>query len=298
MYCKKCGTEQKDGQKFCPKCGEPFLLEDGKANMNDYKKDLQDAKDKMATKVDELTQLGKEYAEKKVQPQLNDKIEAIKSVNWEEKKTKSINKIKDFFSDTNKLRKSTIIIALIAVLWFFIFNHGFSASWIWWLFSISFIIAAFYKTESKDEHDTLKKARWSFALALFLGLVFVFHGSGSSSSFGGFDVDNINVKASNDQDMEIIAKMGRIRGEINAILPQVDALYNAHQQHLARGFQYASSPAWGKWQDCRNRINDLWNEYIKLAQKLSGNNDDVIEEAEASKEKMNRAFMDMFTPQY
>ena len=98
--------------------------------------------------------------------------------------------------------------------------------------------------------------------------------------------------------MEIIAKMGRIRGEINAILTQVDALYNAHQQHLARGFQYASSPAWGKWQDCRNRINDLWNEYIKLAQKLSGNNDDVIEEAEASKEKMNRAFMDMFTPQY
>lgn len=24
MYCKKCGTEQKPGQKFCPKCGTPF----------------------------------------------------------------------------------------------------------------------------------------------------------------------------------------------------------------------------------------------------------------------------------
>lgn len=24
MYCKKCGTEQKQGQKFCPKCGTPF----------------------------------------------------------------------------------------------------------------------------------------------------------------------------------------------------------------------------------------------------------------------------------
>ena len=25
MYCKKCGTEQCEGQKFCPKCGTPFL---------------------------------------------------------------------------------------------------------------------------------------------------------------------------------------------------------------------------------------------------------------------------------
>ena len=26
MYCKKCGTEQKDGQKFCPNCGAPFVV--------------------------------------------------------------------------------------------------------------------------------------------------------------------------------------------------------------------------------------------------------------------------------
>lgn len=25
MYCKKCGTEQKEGQKSCPKCGTPFV---------------------------------------------------------------------------------------------------------------------------------------------------------------------------------------------------------------------------------------------------------------------------------
>lgn len=24
MYCKKCGTKQQDGQKFCPKCGTPY----------------------------------------------------------------------------------------------------------------------------------------------------------------------------------------------------------------------------------------------------------------------------------
>lgn len=32
MYCKKCGTEQKNGQKFCPKCGTPFVTLD-----NDFK---------------------------------------------------------------------------------------------------------------------------------------------------------------------------------------------------------------------------------------------------------------------
>ncbi len=25
MFCKKCGTEQRDGQKFCPKCGTPYV---------------------------------------------------------------------------------------------------------------------------------------------------------------------------------------------------------------------------------------------------------------------------------
>lgn len=29
MYCKKCGTEQKSGQKFCPKCGTPFVVMEG-----------------------------------------------------------------------------------------------------------------------------------------------------------------------------------------------------------------------------------------------------------------------------
>lgn len=30
MYCTKCGTEQHEGQKFCPKCGTPFLDESQK----------------------------------------------------------------------------------------------------------------------------------------------------------------------------------------------------------------------------------------------------------------------------
>ena len=27
MYCIKCGTKQEEGEKFCPKCGTPFIVE-------------------------------------------------------------------------------------------------------------------------------------------------------------------------------------------------------------------------------------------------------------------------------
>lgn len=292
MFCKKCGTEQKDGQRFCPKCGEPFLDENGKPYLKGFKKDMQDAKDKLASKVDELTQQGKKLVDEKVQPHLNEKIDELKKVDWEGKKNESVKSIEGFFSNTDKLRKATIGIAIIAVLWFFIFNHGFSASWTWWLFAIAFVVAAFYKMEAKNERDALNKARWSLALSVFLGLIFIFN-SPSSSSMGDMS-DDVGIEANNDHDMEILTKMSQIRGEIKSILPTVEALYQAHQQHIAQGRQYASSPAWGRWQDCNKRIDDLWNEYIKLARQLSGNNDDVIDEAKESKRTMDKAFMDMF----
>ena len=30
MYCEKCGKEQKEGQKFCPQCGTPFVQQEEK----------------------------------------------------------------------------------------------------------------------------------------------------------------------------------------------------------------------------------------------------------------------------
>ena len=334
MFCKKCGKEQKDGQKFCPRCGEPFLDENGKPYLKGLRKDMQEAKAKMASKVDDLTQRGKklvdengkpilrgigkgvldtkddvismtkelsqqskQFLEEKVRPQLNNKIKEIKKYDWGKKKTKIINKVQDFFSDVNKLRGVTIFIAIIAVLWFFGFNHGFSASWIWWTIAIVLIVAAFNKVD-KSEANALRTARWALVLTIVLSLVLITHNSTKSSPFGNFDIDSINVNASNDRDMVILDEMTRIRGEINSILPQVEALYNAHQQHMAQGLPYATTPAWGRWQDLNTKIDNLWNKYIMLAQKLSGNNDDVIEEARESKRTMDNAFNDMFGPHY
>ena len=296
MYCKKCGTEQKDGQKYCPKCGEPFLDENGKPYLKGIRKDLQDAKDKLASKADELTQQGKKLVEEKVQPQLTDKIDELKKVDWEGKKNDSLKTMEGFFSNADKLRKATIAVAVFAVLWFFVFNHGFSASWTWWLFAIVFVVAAFYKAESKDKVDELNKARWSLGLAVLLGFVFLFH-SPSSSSFGDIEVDEINVKASNAQDEEVILKMARIMGEIKSTLPQVEALYNVHRQFLAQGGNPNFSPAWGKWQDLYDKINKLWDEYIGLARQLE-NGDEIIQEAKEKKRIMNKSFDEMFVPNY
>ena len=34
MYCKKCGTKQMQGQKFCPNCGTAYIVEDASANID------------------------------------------------------------------------------------------------------------------------------------------------------------------------------------------------------------------------------------------------------------------------
>ena len=218
-------------------------------------------------------------------------ITNLKSVDWEEKKVKTINILQNFFSDSDKLRKATIWIAIIAVLWFFVFNHGFSSSWTWWLFAIAFVIGAFYKIEAKDKIDELNKARWSFGIAVILGFVFLFH-SPRNDAFGDFD-DDINVEANSSSEEQILMKMSNIKAEIRSLLPEVEELYNMHQQHMARGGMDLNSPAWGRWQEYHDRINRLWDEYISLARQLS-DNEDIIQEAKESKRTMDRAFSEMF----
>lgn len=295
MYCKKCGTEQKEGQKFCPKCGEPYLVAKDTPIQNGDEDGGKKAKDSLAVKAEELSQKGKAFIEEKVQPQIKEKVEEFKKIDWEEKKNESVKNAQIFFSDKNKMRKATIWISIISVLWFFIFRRGFSASWYWWLFAILFISAALYKVETKDDDDALKKTRWSLLLSIFIGIVFVFYSPRNSSSLGNTNDSEIDVKAKNPQEEETVMRMANIYGEIKSLLPKVEALYNAHRQHLANGAPHYTSPAWGKWQDCRNKINSLWDEYIRLAKSLD-DNEEIIEEAEKKRRVMNKSMDEMFVP--
>ena len=44
MFCKKCGFEQKPGQKFCPNCGEPFI-EREKLYLNEFDRNTMNGED-------------------------------------------------------------------------------------------------------------------------------------------------------------------------------------------------------------------------------------------------------------
>ncbi len=126
MFCKKCGTKQKDGQKFCPKCGEPYLDENGKPYLKGVRKDIQDAKEKLTSKVDELTQQGKKLIDEKVQPQLNDKIEGLRNADWDKKKKKASSFINDVYRRYANARTTTkaFLIGCVILLLFLLFGKS------------------------------------------------------------------------------------------------------------------------------------------------------------------------------
>ena len=90
MYCKKCGTEQKEGQKFCPKCGEPFIEENEKSHADEFKKYAQNA------------------------------VDEFKKIDWNEKKEKTSSFIKEFINNPNKISLATKVVACLFALCFFV----------------------------------------------------------------------------------------------------------------------------------------------------------------------------------
>ena len=186
MFCKKCGTEQKDGQKFCPRCGEPFLDENGKPYLKGIKKDMLDAKDKLTSKAEKLTQQGKKLVDEKLQPQLNEKIEKIKTTDWRKKLTEASSYIVDFVKDINKMRIVTKILACISVLWFFS-KVGFSASILWYVLIAAILFLAFKEPKAiKDGPKTSKFIYIGTCLVLILITAFGApqKGSGNFSIWG------------------------------------------------------------------------------------------------------------------
>ncbi len=188
MYCKKCGTEQHDGQKFCPKCGEPFLDENGKPYLKGFKKDMLDAKEKMASKVDELTQQGKSLVNEKIQPQLDEKLNEFKEVNWTEKKTSVLS----YINNPDKVGQLTKIIACLFIFWFFI-KIGFSVSFIYYMIIAAIALIAFMGIPKLQKG--LKSRYISLATCAVLMLIIVLGGlKGSGNEIGTDSSDTDSVQ--------------------------------------------------------------------------------------------------------
>lgn len=124
MYCKNCGTQQKDGQKFCPKCGNPFAVKE-----NCVEERLKDHLTIKATKS----------KKKESSPIEND---SSQSINQEDNTEKSDVRILTPKEKKNALRiaRLGVFVIIVAIILTFV-NAGFFFSFWWYviLFVLAFI---------------------------------------------------------------------------------------------------------------------------------------------------------------
>lgn len=169
MFCKKCGKEQKDGQKFCPKCGEPFLDENGKPYLKGFRKGVQDTKDDVVSKTKEISQRGKKFVDERVRPQLSNTIESLKTTDWHEKKEDVSSQLKDFLNNPSKLGTITKAISILFVVLFFL-KTGFSISVLWY-FVIGALLFIAFKGISFLKYDRLKSQYITTACCILLMII-------------------------------------------------------------------------------------------------------------------------------
>ncbi len=143
MFCKKCGHEREKSEKFCPVCGEPFLDENGNPYPRGVKKDFLNAKEKLNSRVNDISQKGKKQFEEKIRPQLNKTAENLNHTDWKERKLAAKSAITSFCKDANKVALCLKIASMAFLLWFFVFKAGFAVSPVWYLLALFILYMAF-----------------------------------------------------------------------------------------------------------------------------------------------------------
>ncbi|MBR2777733.1 MAG: zinc-ribbon domain-containing protein [Prevotella sp.] len=136
MYCKKCGTEQKEGQKFCPKCGTPYMnveQDDGQNYRNDIVVVVEKSQDAMETTDDEKTQ--GTYAD--------NKTDGAQPLNPNEEKK------------VLRIAKAGMWIILIAIVLTFVrAGFGFSFWWYLYLIIMAFVAFVFWITSNSKVRES------------------------------------------------------------------------------------------------------------------------------------------------
>ena len=114
MFCKKCGTEQKGGQKYCPKCGTPFIDMGQEEVMNSKKESIV-----------EIRKRTKEPVEKEqIQEQINEN---------QTNDTRPLNPDKE--KKVARIAKAGMWIIVIAIVFTFV-RAGFGFSFWWYLYLV------------------------------------------------------------------------------------------------------------------------------------------------------------------
>jgi len=122
MYCKKCGTEQKEGQKFCPKCGTPYIDLEQKVVVSSNKDSIIEIREKTEEPV------GKEQTQEQTNENQNNGFRPLNPN--EEKKV-------------IRIAKAGMWIILIAIVFTFV-RAGFGFSFWWYLYLLIMSAIAFF----------------------------------------------------------------------------------------------------------------------------------------------------------
>lgn len=243
MYCKKCGNKQEEGEKFCPKCGTPFTVEDNQGTLKDNL--MSDSKDEMNLRQE---------TKKNFKVRFKEGLCVILS----------------------------LMIPLLGLILYFI---------------------------KRKENKVLAN---SILACTIIGIVFNIVIYNNSDEFGNvffekeyfesyeeFDNEENSASESNSkEDDRILQQMMEIDSKRRKLFSAIEESYNAYRAHLANGYFYGTSPELGKLIDYKNKMEDLCDEYIRLANQLT-DNESIIEEANMQKQRIMSAFDDMgLSPNY
>ena len=186
MFCKKCGTEQKEGQKFCPKCGTPYIDLEQEGVMSSNKDSILEIREKE-----------EEPAEKEqIQEQTNEsQINDTRPLNPDEEKK------------VVRISKAGMWIILIAIVFTFVrAGFGFSFWWYIYLLIMAFIAFIFLITSNSkvresrrlDSNDSYVINLISWVGAIMLVILYIWgplnsHSSNESGSEGSYSIETEQI---------------------------------------------------------------------------------------------------------
>ena len=225
MFCKKCGNMQKNGEKFCPKCGTPYIL-----CPNDKEK-----KSKSLTILDTEDVCNESYADETAQenticqvddniaPVISEKIKNEKDdakMDMQDENTTIVED--DDFINSSRMRIVLMIVGTTTLIVFYVLKSGFSANSGWnFLAGLLLAYSFFYKGYLSEDKISNKK-RTIIVLVLSVILLFVAPNK-SDTSYTENEVNELSSStSSNERTQELSKYSGRWRGSFTVVTGYVN----------------------------------------------------------------------------
>lgn len=145
--------------------------------------------------------------------------------------------------------------------------------------------------KSENRKETIKTIITVIVLVFII--INIFNAIDTKKSSNESNIENITPEESTSNNDEIILdRMLQIHNERQKLLPKIDAAYRAFQIHLAKGYFIGTSPDRSRLINYKEEMENLCDEYIRLAYQLS-DNEKIVNEAIRQKENIMSAFDNM-----